>query len=261
MIHKDGDQTTKGDRGDGVDDTYFEQLNALIDGGFYARVGPSAGIVYDVYKRFRNPQTELAWPDVDKIAELTGLSAPTVKRAKRVLVECGVPILRERGRRGEHLKTEGRASVYEVRLQQGSSVIPVRRNRDQSRLVTGITHDPPRDNGKKQGDGTSKEVLLGGHQRSLLSVPHIEREDLADAVSLNRLYRWAVGMKIVTTSEEDQVFFFARAKNTLRCATANAGGMFSTWLRENPPSRTIKPSLEDEDNARRDLKFLVLGGE
>jgi hypothetical protein len=85
-------------------------------------------------------------------------------------------------------------------------------------------------------------------------IRQIEREDLIDPVCLNRLYRWAVKVKIITTSQDDRHYFFGRAANAVRCAKRSPGAMFAHWL--TLASKEIKLSKEDEEKAHQKLQAL-----
>lgn len=67
--------------------TWFHVFKDMIDSGDVAKMGPTATTVYLVIKAFTNFSTGRAFPAHDTIAEKTGLSIDTVKRAIATLIE------------------------------------------------------------------------------------------------------------------------------------------------------------------------------
>lgn len=77
---------------------WFHVFRALIESGDLARMGPHAFACYAVLKAHAGHTTGQAFPGVERIAELSGVSARQVKRELARLAELGYVVATKRGR-------------------------------------------------------------------------------------------------------------------------------------------------------------------
>lgn len=73
-------------------------FQAMIEQGYIAEIGPHAFAVYIVIKSHVNYHSGVAYPSIERISKLSGVSKAQVKRALRVLEKSGLIIKSKVGR-------------------------------------------------------------------------------------------------------------------------------------------------------------------
>lgn len=86
------------DNGAKADASWFHIFRQMFDTGDVARMGPHAFTVYCAIKFHVNFATGEAFPSVERIAEMAGVSIPQVKRELKSLEEAGYLNKRRNGR-------------------------------------------------------------------------------------------------------------------------------------------------------------------
>lgn len=87
--------------------TWFHLFHTMFTNGDVAKVGPYAFTVYCAIKAHTNFGTGQAFPGIERIMELTGISRAQVKRVLDVLEEAGyLHIARETGRKNKYTLRE-----------------------------------------------------------------------------------------------------------------------------------------------------------
>jgi hypothetical protein len=72
-------------------DTSFETLQRdLFASGMAAVIGPNAFVVWLAIKAHADNNTGVCWPSVRKLAEVTGLSSPTVQKCLKTLTDANL---------------------------------------------------------------------------------------------------------------------------------------------------------------------------
>lgn len=85
---------------------WFHVFRSMIKGGDLARIGPYAFTVYAVIKAHTNFKSGRAWPGIDTIMEMSGISKREVLRALQTLEENGYITREKIGRNNRYTLRE-----------------------------------------------------------------------------------------------------------------------------------------------------------
>lgn len=97
--------TTRHIAGD-IDTTYTTQQRDMFTSGLVAQIGPSAFVTWGAIKWHADFNTGEAYPGIRRLAEITGMSTPTVQTALKVLVENHLLRIRKRGQKNVYVARE-----------------------------------------------------------------------------------------------------------------------------------------------------------
>lgn len=81
-------------------------FKSMIDGGYVAEIGPLAFTVYAVIKSHANFDSGEAWPGIQLISKLSGISCAQVKRELKVLEDAGFVTKKKCGRSNHYTLVE-----------------------------------------------------------------------------------------------------------------------------------------------------------